>query len=176
MAFDFKNLDERTREMMLDELERDIQAGAVYMSPRLSSRGELDYIGLLREAIQLHTESWLADQLRSSSRLNDSESRKTKTGVSTVRVPISAPWTLAEGEFNRYYVRGVCRRAIEEGLDQVIAYRAQPVEKPRPQSQSLIGQRFNPQQLLEDLRRSAGVEPALGLPPGPNSGLSIRLP
>ena len=46
------------------------------------------------------------------------------------------------------------------------------VENPRPESQAKVGALFDAKQLLNDLRTSQGVEPALGIPPGPNSGLS----
>jgi len=49
------------------------------------------------------------------------------------------------------------------------------VENPRPQSEALIGSTVDSQKLLLDLRQSIGVEPALGVPPGPNSGLSIKI-
>jgi hypothetical protein len=39
----------------------------------------------------------------------------------------------------------------------------------------MIGRRLNAQALLGDLRKHVGVDTALGLPPGPNSGLSGRL-
>jgi hypothetical protein len=40
----------------------------------------------------------------------------------------------------------------------------------------MIGKRFRPQELLEDLRARTGAEPLQRLPPGPGSGLSVRLP
>jgi hypothetical protein len=83
---------------------------------------------------------------------------------------------LAEGEFNRYYCRGLCQRALEVGIEEVEVYRAKAVTTPRPESQRLIGRRLSARSLLNDLRTSQGVEPALGVPPGPNSGLSVRLP
>jgi hypothetical protein len=161
---------------MLDELSGDVTAGTVYMSARLSSRGAADYVELLRRAIADHDEQWLANQLRLDGRLNATEPRRTKSGYTSVQAPISAPWTLAEGEFNRYYVRGVCRRAIEDGIREVIVYRAQAVSNPRAESQRMIGRAVDPEALLNDLRTSPGVEPALGLPPGANSGISIHLP
>lgn len=161
---------------MLDELDRDVAEGTVYMSSRLSSRGAAEYIEFLRRAITDHDEQWLANQLRTESLLNATEPRRTKSGQTTAQVPVSAPWTLAEGEFNRYYVRGVCRRAINEGTLEVIVYRAQAVSSPRAESQRMIGRALDPQALLRDLRTSPGVEPALGLPPGPNSGISVHLP
>jgi hypothetical protein len=97
-------------------------------------------------------------------------------GITTYRIPPTAPDTMSEGEFNRFYVRALCRRAIEENIPTLIIYRAKSVVKPRTDSELKIGTSVNPGQILQDLRTSPGLEPALGLPPGPNSGLSAKLP
>lgn len=83
---------------------------------------------------------------------------------------------MGEGEFGRYYARGLCRRAIDEGIAELEVYRAKAVMEPRPGSQAKIGLRVDPTTILKDLRQTQGVEPALGLPPGPNSGLTLRIP
>lgn len=57
----------------------------------------------------------------------------------------------------------------------LIVYRAKNVTNSRPESQMKIGQTFNPHQLLKDLRENIGTDTALGLPAGPNSGLSVQL-
>ena len=44
-------------------------------------------------------------------------------------------------------------------------YRGKEVQQPRAESQAMIGKRINAGALLDDLRKSPGVEPALGLPP-----------
>ncbi len=177
MGIYYKNLDEKTREFMLKELEMDIEQGKIYISPRLNASGQSNWINLLKEAITHHNDDWLAYQLKVKGYMNTHESRKTKTGkVINARVPINAPETLATGEFNRYYARGLCLRAIAEGIDEVIVYRGKDVQNPRIESQYKIGQRVNAKALLEDLRNSLGIEPALGIPPGPNSGLTICLP
>lgn len=97
-----------------------------------------------------------------------------------VKGPKAIPWnaadTLAEGEFNRFYARGVARRACEEEHGQVVVYRAKQVAKPRADSERRIGAHVDAEALLADLRASVGMEPALGLPPGPSSALSVRLP
>lgn len=41
-----------------------------------------------------------------------------------VKVPVTAPETLSEGEFNRFYARGLCRVAISLGIAAVQVYRA----------------------------------------------------
>ena len=83
---------------------------------------------------------------------------------------------LSEGEFNRFYMRGLCERAKEEGHTHVLLYRAKFAEHPRAESEVLIGSEIEVDQLLADLRKHIRIDTALGLPPGPNSGLSIRLP
>jgi hypothetical protein len=175
--FQFKNLDNQAREFMLQELELDIKNGTLYISPRLSESGRKDYENLLKEVFKNGNEVSLAKDLRSYGRMKITEQRhRPKGGFTTAKVPETAPDTLAEGEFNRFYARGLCCLAIEKGIHKVEVYRAKPVTNPRPESQAMIGKRIDAKALLKDLRTHPGVEPALGLPAGPNSGLSIRIP
>jgi hypothetical protein len=177
MPLSLDKLDAQTRPHMVAEIKADIGAGRLYLSPRLSARGRADYPNLLRQAAEASNDSWLANELRQSGRLNEMEERrKPKGGVTMVRVPVTAPETLAEGEFNRFYVRGLCLRALASGIHELVAYRAKEVDNPRPESVARIGQQIPAQALLDDLRANPGVDTALGLPPGPNSGLSVRLP
>jgi len=177
MVLDYKNLDERTRTLMLSEIERDIAAGTLYLSGNLNPQGQIDYPDLLRNAAQAGNEVSLAEAIRS--RLNSHEKpRKLKSGGFS-NPPImrsNAHEMLAEGEFNRFYIRALCLRAIDDGISALIVYRAKAVENPRSESERKIGQSVQPEPLLSDLRSHPGVDTALGLPAGPNSGLSVRLP
>lgn len=168
----YENLDARTRQFMLNEVELDVSKGALYISPRLNRQGTEMYPSLLKDAIKSHDDAWLAAELRRLGCMNIFEKRKGKQ----VRVPITAPDTLAEGEFNRFYVRGLCVRAEEDNIPEVEVYRGKEVNQPRPESEAMIGKLISAKRLLKDLRVAQGVEPALGLPPGPNSGLTARLP
>ncbi|NYS43031.1 hypothetical protein F2S88_30545, partial [Pseudomonas syringae pv. actinidiae] len=134
------------------------------------------WVKLLEDAIRSHSDEWLAQQLLQQGLLLQYESKKKPTGGFTqAKVPVNAHEMLAEGEFNRFYIRGVCIEAISRGDDNVIVYRAKEVGNPRPESAAKIGKRVPPRQLLEDLRNSIGTDTALGLPQGPNSGLSVKL-
>ncbi|BBI63173.1 hypothetical protein HSBAA_44790 [Vreelandella sulfidaeris] len=42
------------------------------------------------------------------------ERKKPKGGTTIAKIPVTANETLAEGEFNRFYARGFCQRAIKE--------------------------------------------------------------
>ena len=176
MPLHYENLDESTRSFMLSEVDSDLSNENLYMSSRLNELGEQNYVSLLKETIEHHNDGWLAQQLRSQGYMKDYEQRRKRGGGFTnARVPVTAPDTLSEGEFNRYYVRGLCIRVIEEVMTQVEVYRGKPVSQPRPESEALLGKRLSAEALLEDLKNSKGVEPALGLPPGPNSGLTVRM-
>ncbi len=175
MSIHHESLDAAVRELMVRELERDQGNGKLYVSPRLTSGGAQAWPQILREAMERHDDEWLASTLRERGLIKADEQRaKPKGGFTTAKVPHTAPDTLAEGEFNRFYARGLCAHVLESGGTEVEVYRGKAVDSPRPESEAMIGRRLPAQQLLEDLRNSPGVEPALGLPPGPNSGLTIR--
>ena len=176
MALQLDNLDELTRTLMVEELEIDVANGHLYLSPRLNQRGHVEYQQLLRTAFLVGDDQSLANEIRSRGLLNASEQRrKPSGGFSMVKVPVSAPETLAEGEFNRFYVRALCRRVIDDGVGALEVYRAKTVATPRSESQAMIGQRIDASALLHDLRTNPSVDTSLGLPSGPNSGLSVRL-
>lgn len=176
MAFQFADLDDMTRQQILAEVDDAIASGSLYYSERMTEAGKAAYPALLREAIQRGTEQTLAQTLARSGYWKAYETRVRQGRPHQARVPHNAHETFAEGEFNRFFVRGLCRRALAEGINELEMYRANAVMNPRPQSQAMIGKRVDPEALLDDLRTHQGLEPALGLPPGPNSGLSVRIP
>ena len=177
MPLSYKNLDYRTRALMLSEIQRDIDAGTLYLSGNLSQQGCLEYPDMLKSASKDGDDGTLAGALLKH--LNSHEKpRQLKTGGFS-KPPImrsNAHEMLAEGEFNRFYIRALCARAIEDNVKEVIVYRAKAVENARSVSEELVGKHVVPGSLLQDLRTHPGIDTALGLPPGPNSGLSIYLP
>ena len=176
MALQLDNLDELTRAFMVDELEIDVANGVLYLSPRLNRHSHVEYEQLLRIAYLEGDDQFLASEIRSRGLLNASEQRRRPTGgFSTVKVSVNAPETLAEGEFNRFYIRALYRRAIDDGVSALEIYRAKAVANPRSASQAMIGRSIDASSLLQDLRTHPGVDTSSGLPGGPNSGLSVRL-
>lgn len=177
MTLFLENLDDRTRRLMLEELQYDQEHNQIYVSPYLSGQGVHDYPNLLRRALETGTADSLAEDLGKLRRTERAtERRKPTGGFNTVAVPENAPQTIAESEFNRYYIRALARRALEDRIPALVIYRAKPVAQPRPESEALIETTIDPAALLEDLRTHPGERPALGVPAGPGSGLSVRLP
>jgi hypothetical protein len=178
MTLFYYNLDDRTRQLMLEEMEYDIAKNQLHISPFLSGQGQRDYPNLLREAMQSGTDETLAENLRSHRRISRALPRrnKQKGGYLLASVPENAAEIVAEGEFNRFYIRALARRAIEDGIPELVIYRAKQSRKPRRQSEALVETTLAPQDLLADLRAHPDQPPKLGVPSGPNSGLSVRLP
>lgn len=175
MPLHYENLDSTTRKFMQEEIQSDISSNKIYKSPRLNEQGEILWPSLLLEAAALGDDETLAAKLRYQKLLKERETRNSIHGVTTKAVPVNAPETLSEGEFNRYYARGVCLHSISNGSSEVTVYRARTSSNPRATSEEKIGMVINAKELLDDLREHNGVDTALGLPPGPNSGLSIKL-
>lgn len=176
MALNLPHLDDRTRKLMMNEMDADHVAGKLYLSTRLNPLGHANYGALLKQAAQAHDDVWLAGTLRNGHMATHETRRTPSGGLTNAKVPVTAPDTLAEGEFNRFYIRALCRRALADGVPHLVVYRAKQVEKPRTESEMRIGQTVDPQALLADLRTNTFVDTVLGLPPGPNSGLSVTLP
>jgi hypothetical protein len=176
MSLLLDHLDARTRQLMHAEVQHDLARGALYLSPRLSDVGRAGYLPALLDAIASGNADTLAVAIARGQFLNSYEMSH-RRGVPYVKsVPHDAHITLAEGEFNRYYLRGLCVRAGEDGIDHLEIYRAKVVHVPRWDSEARIGKLIRVAALLPDLRTRIGVDLALGLPNGPNSGLSARLP
>jgi len=169
MAFSFVNLDDKTRSYMIAEFEADQKGGRLYMSNRLSDAGKTAYPGLLKTALETHDEHWLTAQIDPHMVEYEIVQGKSK------KVPHTANETLAESEFNRFYIRGVCLRAIAEGILSVVVYRAKSVTHPRAESEAKVGTSVPTAQLLAEIRSNKWIENSLGIPSNPNSGLSVRL-
>ena len=175
MGLHYRNLNDATRRYMLEEVDMDLSENRLYLSNRLTSIGKERYPSLLRDAVAEHSDDWLSRELVQRGLMATMETKTVRGKIVQARVPVTAPVTLAEGEFNRFYLRGLCRLSIDGDLGGLEVYRGKAVANPRTASTQLIGQRFGAVTLLSDLRQHIGVDTALGLPSGPNSGLTARL-
>ena len=171
--FNLINLEE-VRNYMLGEILSDISTGTLYISSRLNTQGKIVYPEALKKATKDgNVESFTSDF--GMKYFNTHEIREIDGKIIRVRVPQSANITLCEDEFNRFYIRAVCLTAIEREESFVIIYRARFSINPRPESIKLENNLIEANILLKDLRTNIGVDTVLGLPPGPNSGMSVKL-
>ncbi len=175
MPLQYSDLDPTTRRFALDEFERDLASDQFRHSERLRPTALGDYERLLRDAHSYYDDQWLEE--RAADLLVDFEPRHTPSGgQTTARVPYMAARMMAEGDFNRYYMRGLALRAINEGRQVVEVYRARLSREPRDDSAEIEGRRISAQEVLDRLRGNTALEGSVAIRLGlPNSGLSIRL-
>lgn len=152
---------------MLEELEADISSKNTYCSKAFSPHGAKIFEAELIQAFQSGDPLSLANSLYEQGAFAERYENGRK-------VPSDAASKWSEGEFNRYYMRAICRLAIKSEQDHVVITRFKAVQNPRPDSEALIGRELNALLVLNDLRSSTGVEPVSGVPK-PNSGLTVRL-
>ena len=174
MPLHYENLDPTTRRYALTELDDDLKSGGFHASERLRPTAIAEYQRLLHEAIRYYDDRWLEE--RASDLLVDFETRTTRSGgQTTAKIPGMAARMLTEGDFNRYYMRGVALRALEEGRHVVEVYRARLSMEPRPESTEMEGHRLTAREVLDQLRGLANGEPVMPRLGRVNSGMSIKL-
>lgn len=180
MGLQLENLDDITRQYMLQEIEYDLKRDVFPPDlDFLTEQGEKDWEYLVRQAVESYNSDWLGEQLKQNERTKHSIVKmvlvKRKSGRpyhrrQKTKLP---PTDLADSEFNRLYIRAVCQRTIDESRKWVQVYRAKSVRK--PVSNHKIGQLISAQELLDDLRENIGRDTRFGIPSNPRSGISVKL-
>lgn len=151
MVFEFRNLDETTRLLMIKEFDSDVMSNSLYISPRLSEQGRKDFPVLLRNALANGTIETLEASIFPFMHLNYEDFQPVDAfSWKRRKMPRNAIKLLAL-EFNYYYMIAICRRAIKENR-KIRVYRGRISLNPRESSEKLIGKFLSPQELLETLR------------------------
>ena len=174
---EYEELDETTRKCMLAEFESELRSRP-YRLKTLSDEGWRQFPQLVKDAIRNGDDDSLAQALYRPAFFQDTQ-RKTRNSMTKVRTNTdSASKRLALTEFNTLYVRGLCRRLMDEGVELCQVYRAADVDQPRCECTAWEGQDFPVKKVYEGHRaRYHGREPdqaAFSVPSGPNCHHSIR--
>lgn len=174
MPLQYLNLDTETRGFMAEELAISVEAGKIYLSNYLTDNGKQDWLPLLSAACESGTDIILGNELRQNNRLKIKALRKKPRSEEMVEydVPFTAHETLAEGQFNRLYIRAMCRRALKNGQTTVRVYRAAEREKERQASIALVDTDIDATELLAKLRDALDFNTGF---PEPNTGLCVTL-
>jgi hypothetical protein len=128
----------------------------------------------LREAIARGDDRTLEAAIDRPGLFNETETYMRMGKPVTAKISQRARQILAEGEFNRFFIRGLCSLVCSKGGGGVEIYRAREPSQARPESEEMLGTQVDAAQLLDDLRTNVGQPPTLL--PFVNSGLSVRLP
>jgi hypothetical protein len=176
VSLDLAHLDSHTRQFMLEEFEADLADGSLYCSPHLNEAGLANYPDLLRDAVLTGTEASLAEALYTGDTVRQPIRRQHLKELGPGEALADVTTNLAEREFHRFYIRGLCRRALDQGVSTLVIYRARPPDPGRAPSNTMVGVRIVVSSLLEDLRGTFRSLPPHGLPQCRDPGLSVRFP
>lgn len=174
MGLSYENLDDRTRSLMVEEIEIDLAGDGMYVSRYLNENGKAAWSDLTRDAARSGSDDSLASALARGLLETHYSKRKPKGGFTMAQVPHNASQTMAEAQFNMYYMRALSRRVLAGEARALIVYRAKVVDVPRTSSEQMIGNEIDATLVLNELRRTKGVDPDIQIPL-PNSGLSVHL-
>jgi hypothetical protein len=176
VSLDLVHLDPCTRRFMLAELEHDSADGTLYLSPQLSDEGLRQYGHILRSAIENGTEDSFAEALCTCDGVRPPTRWQHPREIGPDEALADVTTRLAEREFHRFYLRGLCQRALSLGVTTLVIYRARPADAGRAPADAMIGVRIDAKSLLEDLRGTFRSLPPHGLPQCRDPGLSVRFP
>ncbi|MDE2892169.1 MAG: hypothetical protein OXN86_06695 [Chloroflexota bacterium] len=164
--FDFEELTDEVRSAMLQEFEAEENGGEPYRSTLLTEEGIEAFPVAMRKAIASGNEEALKDELSQPEyweRFNfESDARR-----------------LAVTEFNTWYVRGLSRRLLDEGLETCEIYRAADAQGPSSGECPLYEGALLSLQEVYDGHRARywpwpGDPDALSVPAHPNCLYTIR--
>lgn len=142
--YHFPNLDNKTRLIMISELERDIKNGLFYEPSSMKSEYISCYKLLLRKYFEIGQVESLEKALTPSFfKAKDKNGRKIPSNIAQI---------IAFSDFNRYYVRAILVRAIVENKS-VCIYRAKQAINERVESKALLNKCYLEKQTLEQMLR-----------------------
>ena len=130
MSMTYEELDQRTREFMLSEFETEQTDPERYFSRAMSTAGLAAFPDLMRDAIRSGNEVSLIESLHRPEfwKPRDAGSKTVNLDHASTRLGLS--------EFSTWYVRGLGRRLMEEGVTNCQVYRgAEPKRAPASCSQ-----------------------------------------
>src|SRR5204863_6219828 len=129
------------RTFMLEELLWALQQGKFYYSKRFTQLGHNGYPALLHEALANGTPETLIRALSAP-------------GLFLAGASQNAAEIFGWDEFNKYYMRALCRWALMHPEYELVMARGRMSKTQRDTSQAQLGTKKDPQQFLNQLRNS----------------------
>jgi len=123
----FEELNTRTRKYMLEEFRTEQLNPNPYRPKVLTPEGEAAFIGIMEEHLAAGNTATLTVALSPSRYWVETGTRYTRRGPVSYFLPaMERARVFGLTEFNTWYVRGVCRSLMEEGVTEFEAGPKQP--------------------------------------------------
>lgn len=179
MTMNYEELDEVTRGYMVTEFEAEEQSENPYRSKALSASGLEVFPGFVRQAIQTGNEQTLVQAINNPTYWKPTE-EYVRAGVPRTRRRniAQASQRLGLTEFSTWYVRGLAKRLIDEGVDKCQVYRGEEPKWEPGECAEHEGLVVSPQEVYEGHRARYWPEPGnpgtFSIPFGPGCHHVIR--
>lgn len=151
------DLQQNIRHSMLRELLWSCEHNGLYFSKYLTDAGHDRYPHLLAQALECGSPDSLCDALSSSA-------------LWRADAPRNSVQTFAWDEFNKYYMRALCRWSQEHQGYEIVVVRGRRSGAHRNSSDAQINRTREAASLLQQLRRKPAINPF-----GANSGLTLAI-
>lgn len=165
----------------LDVLTRNYSRAAWPYGRALNDHGLAVFLQFVPEALAHWDDEWLYSRIDDATFWQSQTSRTAASGkVYVARTNVhSAARTLAQGEFNTAYVRGLSAALLEQGVEACTVYRAGQAAEPRLTYCTALEGHQVPVQVIYDFHRanyfpSPGNPASRPIPSGPNCHHTIR--
>lgn len=122
----------------------------------LVTTGYKQWVSLLKDAAREYDEHWLTYQFEAQCLIKEFEGLMMPSGGYTIKyVTDTAAEKMAEGQFNRFYILGLCKRARAENISNLKIFWAKQNTPPRRKSENLIGSRILLDYIEAQLQKTA---------------------
>jgi len=175
--YNFEELDDVTRAFMLKEFDAEWDRGNPFLPKSITETGKAAFRSIMTEAIKNGNEITLTQDLAKPDYWQSHYLRRDGTPVSIN--PQKKAEMVARTEFNTWYVRGLCKRLMEEGIKECQVYRADSAYQPRGECLAYEGRNY-PVELLYAGHRArywpeeTANREAFSIPVGPNCHHTIH--
>jgi len=176
----FEELNSKTRGYMLEEFRAEQLTMNPYRPRVLTPEGEAAFVGIMEAHLVGGTEATLTLALSQSRYWVETGTRYTRRGPVSFFMPaVERARVFGLTEFNTWYVRGLCRSLMDEGITDCVVYRAEPAYEPRGECLEIEGLALKVEDVYHGHRARYYPEDtkdphALSIPVGPNCHHSIR--
>ena len=159
---------------MVNEVDYDLSVGSLSFIETFIELTQEKYASILKYEFKFGDEVSLGNHFNHEKIFREYYTNRFRKNGEPYKVRSDMHISHSEDEFNRYYIRALCRKKLEWNGINVEIYRAKDSENHRPESDRRIGLLINAQNLLIDLRENVGNETKYEIPEY-RSGLSVKL-
>jgi len=174
----FEELNPDTRKSMLEEFKKEEQSKNPYRSESMTTEGLSNVAQLVEKSIKNGNEETLATDLSMPKYWKSHTTVHRASGSHQRRInPETAAGVFGLTEFNTWYVGGLAKKLMSEGIDKCEIYRAESAKEPRCECLQYEGKQIEVQKIYDGHRTKYHPKKnssAFSIPSGPNCHHSIR--